>query len=340
MQRLLSSKILSELRDTLPRLSSCSNSCKTYLRSFESNPNGNAYHLGSPISQFHHHHPVSLIVQRPSSFVLAQLNFYGRVLNPALVKHFVSSAHLKGSIKQTLLDYRAQFLKTQWQNKSFQIYPQYGRSWRSWSRRFTTDGVVLGLIIANVVVFLLWRVADHNFMSKNFTISVDNFRSGHVHTLVTSAFSHVDVGHLISNMIGLYFFGHKSGSVLGPEFLLKLYFSGAVVGSIFYLLQHAFLAQLVKNQNMWSRDPSRVPAMGASGAVSAIMLLNIFLFPKSTVYLQFFIPVPAILLGILLIGKDLLRIIEGDPQISGAAHLGGAAVAAVTWLQLRRRIRF
>lgn len=35
---------------------------------------------------------------------------------------------------------------------------------------------------------------------------------------------------------------------------------------------------------------------GASGAVNAIMLLDIFLFPKKTLYLDFIIPVPAVLL--------------------------------------------
>lgn len=39
---------------------------------------------------------------------------------------------------------------------------------------------------------------------------------------------------------------------------------------------------------------------GASGAVNAIMLLDIFLFPKATLYLEFIIPVPAILLVSLL----------------------------------------
>lgn len=135
------------------------------------------------------------------------------------------------------------------------------------------------------------------------------------------------------------------------------------------------------------------------------MLLDIFLFPKATLYLQFFIPVPAILLvrstliaqwfavhyekslrvlvvslqGIFLIGKDMLRILEvwclieclnfsiqlhlqffslfnkhvpglllldkfikfmcslqNDSQISGSAHLGGAAVAALAWARVRR----
>lgn len=35
---------------------------------------------------------------------------------------------------------------------------------------------------------------------------------------------------------------------------------------------------------------------GASGAVNAILLLDIFLFPRKTLMFDFFIPVPAILL--------------------------------------------
>jgi hypothetical protein len=38
-------------------------------------------------------------------------------------------------------------------------------------------------------------------------ISLDNFKSLRLHTLLTSAFSHKDANHLFHNMLGLYFFG-------------------------------------------------------------------------------------------------------------------------------------
>ncbi|GAB2289726.1 hypothetical protein Dimus_024033 [Dionaea muscipula] len=262
-----------------------------------------------------------------------------RANSTQLVRRFESVPQFEGSIK-TLAGLGVLFRSTQWPSRSSQFSPSfqsYRRGWRSWFQRLTTDDVVFGLILANVAVFFLWRIADRDFMYKNFTISVDNIRSGRVHTLITSAFSHIDVGHIMSNMVGLYFFGISTGRNFGPEFLLGLYFSGAVVGSVFYLVHHAFLAQMLKEQRTWNMDPSRVPGLGASGAVNAIMLLNIFMFPKATLYFDFIIPVPAILLGIFLIGKDVLRIIEGDPQVSGAAHLGGATVAALTWLRVRRR---
>ncbi|KAH7549237.1 hypothetical protein JRO89_XS13G0002600 [Xanthoceras sorbifolium] len=233
-----------------------------------------------------------------------------------------------------LFSTRAQFLK-----RSFQSLPNFAshrRSWRSWFQRLSADEFVLGLIIANAAVFILWRIADQKFMMNNFTISLDNFVHGRLHTLITSAFSHVDIEHILSNMIGLYFFGMNIGRSFGPEYLLKLYLAGAIGGSVFYLVHHAFLALSSKNQGMRMMDPSKIPALGASGAVNAIMLLNILLNPKATLYIDFIIPVPAALLGIFLIGKDTLRIIEGNSNISGSCHLGGAAVAAIAWARLRR----
>ncbi|EEF47741.1 conserved hypothetical protein [Ricinus communis] len=166
-------------------------------------------------------------------------------------------------------------------------------------------------------------------------ISLDNFKSGRVHTLITSAFSHINLEHIISNMIGLYFFGTKIARSFGHEYLLKLYVAGAIGGSLFYLVHHAFMALSTKEHRMWM-DPSRTPGLGASGAVNAVMLLDIFLDPRATLYLNYIIPVPAILLGIFLIGKDVLRIIEGNSNISGSAHLGGAAVAAIAFARIKK----
>ena len=56
-------------------------------------------------------------------------------------------------------------------------------------------------------------------------------------------------------------------------------------------------------------DPSETLGLGVSGVVNAIMLLDIFLNPKATFYFNFILPVSVVLLGIFLIGRDILRII-------------------------------
>lgn len=274
-----------------------------------------------------------------SNSLIKPHNFHGFLSKSLLVNQFLqkSSALFKAPSKG-LVDFkwvfsRSYFLqkKSSYNVSSFKFFSQG----RRWIQRLDSDNMVLGLIVANVAVFLLWRSADYQFMVNNFMISLDNFKSGRVHTMITSAFSHIDAGHIISNMIGLYFFGNSIGRAFGPEYLLKLYLAGALAGSVFYLVYHAFLIPSKSNQ-MWGRSPSSISGLGASGAVNAIMLLDIFLNPKKTIYFQMFIPVPAILVGIFIIGKDMLRILEGDTQVSGSAHLGGAAVAVLAWARYRR----
>ncbi|EEE55422.1 hypothetical protein OsJ_03549 [Oryza sativa Japonica Group] len=98
-------------------------------------------------------------------------------------------------------------------------------------------------------------------------------------------------------------------NMFGPAFLLKLYVAGALAGSAFFLLEKAFLAPRRQFYGGW--DNSRTPALGASAAANAIILLDIFLYPKKLVYLYFFIPIPAAIMGAILIGADLLRVKEG-----------------------------
>ncbi|KAE8734949.1 Detected protein of confused Function [Hibiscus syriacus] len=291
--------------------------------------------IAKPIPQYHFIRSASLR-QWPS-----KPSFTGEIQGfsyPVYPKRFwlnFSTTHQKVS-SRSLLYSRVQFLKPQIPKGRLGFGPTFAllkNRWRSWFQRFSASDMILGLVLTNVAVFLLWRIADRRFMMDNFMVSLDNFISGRLHTLITSAFSHIDLEHIVSNMIGLYFFGYNIARTFGPEYLLKLYLAGAIGGSIFYLVHHALLA---KGQGTWM-DPSRTPGLGASGAVNAIMLLDIFLNPKATLYFDFIIPVPAMLLGIFLIGKDILRITEGNSHISGSAHLGGAAVAAIAWAQLRRR---
>uniref|UniRef100_A0ACD5W311 Uncharacterized protein n=1 Tax=Avena sativa TaxID=4498 RepID=A0ACD5W311_AVESA len=207
-----------------------------------------------------------------------------------------------------------------------------GSPWARWLP--SPDGVVFTLIGANVAVYMLWQLADPSFMEKHFMVSLENFKSGRLHTLLTSGFSHTDTGHLFSNMIGLYFFGSSISSMFGPSFLLNLYVAGALVGSTFFLIEKAFRAP--RKQVFVGWDSSRQSGLGASGAVNAIMLLQIFLNPKGLIYLYFVLPVPAALVGAAWIGLDLLRINKGQGQTTASTHLGGALVAALAWARIRK----
>ncbi|XP_049375458.1 RHOMBOID-like protein 12, mitochondrial [Solanum verrucosum] len=332
MQRLLSLKLLSKIPRNLPNATtnpSSQTSLSLISKANQCHPSPQQL-FSVPYTTFLH------------SWRQQNVKFsHGVFSNPLFSKQLFANTHFRGDLSKVLVNRTVGLVRTQLGRRSFHSNFLVGstrRSWRSSFGRFSTDGVVLCLILTNVAVFLLWRVADSRFMMRNFMISVDNFTSGRVHTLITSAFSHISTWHLISNMVGLYFFGTSIGRYFGPEFLLKLYLSGAVAGSVFYLVYHAFIVPSLQTQRrqVLSMHPSQTPGLGASGAVNAVMLLDIFLFPTKIIYFNFVIPVPAILLGIFIIGKDVVRILEGDTQVSGSAHLGGAAMAAIAWARVRR----
>ncbi|CAH9140202.1 unnamed protein product [Cuscuta epithymum] len=301
-----------------------------FLRGLSHQITTNVFKRGPYPSPPHHHHHFS------------RFNASSTLCRGLLSSPFTQNQALRNALSKTGQSYglagvKVGFLRSYFSRRGFSSYSNLYNHRRSWFQSLTPDGVVIGLIVSNVAVFLLWRVADTRFMLKNFTISVENFISGRVHTLVTSAFSQVDQWHLISNMIGLYFFGTSVGRMFGSGYLLKLYLSGAALGSVFFLVYHAFILPSTQaHRSGMVRSPSSIYGLGASGAVNAIMLLDIFLFPKKTLYFDFIFPVPAALLGIFLIGKDVLRILEGDTQISGSAHLGGAFAAAIAWAQIKK----
>ncbi|XP_047085505.1 RHOMBOID-like protein 12, mitochondrial [Lolium rigidum] len=115
----------------------------------------------------------------------------------------------------------------------------------------SADGVVLVLVGANVAVYALCRLADPTIMMNHFVTSLDNFKSGRLHTLLTSAFSHRDANHLLNNMTGLYFFGSSISVMFGPAFLLKMYLTGALTGSAAFLAEMTFLAPRKQGRGGW-----------------------------------------------------------------------------------------
>ncbi|XP_010428389.1 PREDICTED: rhomboid-like protein 17, chloroplastic isoform X6 [Camelina sativa] len=189
------------------------------------------------------------------------------------------------------------------------------RGWKSWFNG--ANGVVLGLIIANAA------------------LSTYSFASGRVHTLITSGFSHIGTSHIIFNMVGIYYFGTRIARTLGPFYLLKLYFAGALGGSIFFLSPHAILATL-KGEGVVIEDQSNLPIsqLGAEGPVYAITLLDMFLYPKVTTYFGLMLRAP----GILHLGLNMLPILEGELNsiASSSGQMGGVVVAAMAWARIRK----
>ncbi len=87
--------------------------------------------------------------------------------------------------------------------------------------------------------------------------------------------------------------------------------------------------------------PSWIAALGASGAVFAVMVWLALQQPKSTVYLMMVIPMPMWLaVGVFILGLEFLqlagRVASLESAGSQVAHLAGAAFGAGFWFLARR----
>jgi membrane associated rhomboid family serine protease len=124
------------------------------------------------------------------------------------------------------------------------------------------------LIVTNVFVFILELGGGEQFTLQWSAIPVRLMHGHHFITLLTSMFMHGGWMHIIGNMIYLWAFGPEIEDAMGPGRFLAFYLGGGLV---------AMLAQVAS-------DPtSRIPVLGASGAIAAVMGAFIVTYPRDRI---------------------------------------------------------
>ena len=196
--------------------------------------------------------------------------------------------------------------------------------------------LVFIILAINIWVYYMWsqKGAYHQeWMRDNFLVSWDALREGRYWTLLTSVFSHNWDMHLLCNMVVLWSFGGIFEEILGRVRFLSFY----LIAGVFSSLCHCLVSQFVLH------EPS-MAALGASGALSALVWVFALLFPKERLLFFFIIPLPAMIAALIFVGLDLWGLSAqahgGGLPIGHGAHLGGAFAGILYYfLFLRRRIR-
>jgi len=188
---------------------------------------------------------------------------------------------------------------------------------------------MITLILIAITGIVSWMAFNNRRLSDRLILwppAVDTHKQ--YDRLVTYGFVHVDLGHLIFNMVTLFFFGRVIESVMaqltGSVLTYPLFYLGALVVSI--------LPSYLKNQ----KNPNYV-SLGASGAVSAVLFAFILLQPW-TIILVLFIPAPAIMYAVFYVGYSLWMERRGGDRINHSAHLAGAAFGVMFMLIMEPRV--
>jgi membrane associated rhomboid family serine protease len=191
------------------------------------------------------------------------------------------------------------------------------------------------LLIVTIAIFVLQQVLnvsfpgagnrENHFLTEWFAFSSENFKSLKVWTVISYSLLHStsSIMHILGNMFGLFFIGRMIEPLLGKQQFLILYFTGAIVGALSYLIFHF-------------NDYGAV--VGASAAVFALISFFCMRFPERSITLLLFFIIPItvkpkwLFWGLLSYSIYALLFNElpgGLRVVAHSAHLGGFLVGVL-----------
>jgi membrane associated rhomboid family serine protease len=190
-----------------------------------------------------------------------------------------------------------------------------------------TDPMTITLIILAVTCVVSFMALNNGKLMDDLLLWPPAIqRSREYYRLVTYGLVHADFGHLLFNMLTLFFFGRVMESFftarLGTLGFLLFYMGGLVV---------SILPTYLKN-----RTNAAYRSLGASGAVSAVLFAFVLLAPWSRIYV-FVVPLPAIIYALLYTAYSIYMDKRGQDNVNHSAHLWGAAYGVAFTLLIEPR---
>lgn len=205
----------------------------------------------------------------------------------------------------------------------------------NWKLRFQMASITEKLIAVNVVVFVLFYLLQTlaflfnwpaDFLLEWLVFPKDPgeflFKPW---SIITYAFLHSGIWHILSNMLILYFSGMYFLQFFSPKKLLNFYLLGAIFGALMYMLSYNLFPAF--------SGLGRSYLLGASAAVMAVLVGVATHVPNLGVRLMFLGTLKIWWIAAFLVILDVIQIPISNPG-GHIAHLGGAAFGYVYAKQL------
>ncbi len=185
------------------------------------------------------------------------------------------------------------------------------------------------LVKMNITLIIILITCGVSFMAWNNTELYNKlifnpyiiFHKNEWYRLFSSALLHADIPHLVINMFVLYSFGSFI------EQVYDLYIPGGLalyVAMYILAIGAANIKTLIENKNnVWYN------AVGASGAVSAVVFAFVLFAPIEKILFFGIIPIPAFLYGLLYLVYSQYMSKKASDNIGHDAHFFGAVFGFV-----------
>jgi len=179
------------------------------------------------------------------------------------------------------------------------------------------------IIVIVTVLFSLKGFNDQGTIRKFIFHPYSVSRNKQYYRFLTHSLIHADMLHLFFNMYTFYLFG-------GLVERLFINFKGIPGNILFVLLYLSALFASSASSYFRYRDSPSYSALGASGAVSAIVFAGIALYPQMSLYMFFIpVPIPAWLFALLYLGYSAYMSKQNYDNIGHDAHFWGAVFGIV-----------
>ncbi len=174
-------------------------------------------------------------------------------------------------------------------------------------------------------------------------LTLEGLRQGHLWLLLSHAFVHGSLGHVLLNLMMLHFGGGRLQRLVGPQGLLQVYVLGALFGGLLESAVGAMIGEEAYLIGASAAVMATLLALAVLEPVEQVQLLLLFVIPVrfSMRGLGRFLTLTSLGMGLLgLFGSEYSLVNLGGARVAEFAHFGGCVAGwlwARRWLQASKR---
>lgn len=211
----------------------------------------------------------------------------------------------------------------------FQLFTGFPvEAWNPVRRRPVVVQTLVGLLAVLFLAQVVFVDALREAPGVLFMIPSQVLAGEHVWTIVSCAFFHGGIAHLVGNLYFLWVFGDNVEDTLGRGRFLVIYGAALLAGSLLHLAVEA---------------DSTIPTLGASGAIAGLMGAYVVLFPKVQVYVVLLFlrfSVGVVWYFAFWVGVQIVGVAFHQAGVAWFAHIGGFLAGAALAFAFRGAARY
>ena len=204
-------------------------------------------------------------------------------------------------------------------------------------QKIKKNGILINIIYLNIIIYVIVSILIKSnsedvkdLISQVALPSNTDLLIKKPWTLITYMFIHIDIFHLVINLLWLYFSGIIFLKYLSEKKILSIYLMGGIIGAFFYLLALNLIPSFdsIKNHSL---------AIGASSSVLAVLCVISCHVPNYPINIFINKNFKIKHLALIAIIIDIMSIPKGNAG-GHIAHLGGAFYGCLYVILLKKNI--